>query len=77
MMDYFVPHMFPDDKLLYVQGNPLLLYIDKKAHARRSFLSGDGHQLQGHACGIIFVPGGPIPKMHFFWKIPSGMAKEE
>jgi hypothetical protein len=50
--------------------------IDKQANVRCSFPS-SGPNLQVEARALTFVPGGPYPKMHLCWKIPSNLLNDE
>jgi hypothetical protein len=57
-------------------GTPSTLTADGRAKVRHRFLKTAPH-LQVDARGLSFVPGGPYPKILFFWKVPQDMSTEE
>jgi hypothetical protein len=74
--DFCVPYLASDPLSFHDHGDPYDISIDKQANVRCSFLSSEPN-LQVEARALTFVPGGPYPKMHLFWKIPSNLLDDE
>jgi hypothetical protein len=74
--DCFVPYLASDPLSFHDYGDPYDMSIDTQASVLRSFLS-SGPNLQVEVRAPTFVPGGPYPKMHLFWKIPSNLLDDE
>jgi hypothetical protein len=74
--EYFDPMMLDEYVMFRGHGTPSTLTPDGPAKVRRSFLKTAPH-LQVDARGLSFVPGGPYPKILFFWKVPQDMYTEE
>jgi hypothetical protein len=79
LWEYFDPMMLDEYVMFRGHGTPSTLTSDGRAKVRRSFLKTVPH-LQVDARGLSFFPGGPggpYPKMLFFWKVPQDMSTEE
>jgi hypothetical protein len=74
--DFFLPYLTSDPLIFHDHGDPYDMSINNQSNVQRSFLS-SGPNLQVEARALIFVPGGPYPKMHLFWKIPSNLLDDE
>jgi hypothetical protein len=76
LREYFDPMMLDEYVMFRGHGTPSTLTSDGRAKEWRSFLK-NAPNLQVDARCFSFVPGGPYPKMLFFWKVPQDMSTEE
>jgi hypothetical protein len=76
LREYFDPMMLDEYLMFRGHGTPSTLTEDGRDKVWRSFLKTAPH-LQVDSRGLSFFPGGPYPKILFFWKVPQDMSTEE
>jgi hypothetical protein len=73
LREYFDPMMLDEYVVFRGHVTPSTLTADGRTKVRRSFPP----HVQVDARDLSFVPGGPYPKILFFWKVPQYMSMEQ